>query len=408
MPLSSIVGNIGTMNETVFPTVMTNQIDVDDSIAILEDDRSLFAPWFMKLCPAKKAAKGMKCEWIEDEVVPVYTTSATTIGAGVTALVVTAGTGNWIKPNDMLYVETTGERLLATAVATDIVTVIRGVGSTAAPITAADGIIRLANASPQAASYPAIRTTQPLGAFNLQQIIRTPWAGAKTTISEAIRGENDVVAFNKMKTGLQHAREIEQSCWFGARNQTTAATSNHGTQPQLMMGGFLSYITSNTTTVGGALSQSAFETWLKNQAFATGVPDDKLVVCSPNVAQALSGFALGKMAYPSPSISELGSRIMTYVSPTTGVNVKIVVHQDWRQYATGQSGTNFSSNANSPGGLAVCIDTRYCYLKGFRWTQFLDERQNPGDDAQVFELLTEATLVVKQQKNFALLRGVTG
>jgi hypothetical protein len=43
-----------------------------------------------------------------------------------------------------------------------------------------------------------------------------------------------------------------------------------------------------------------------------------------------------------------------------------------------------------------------------RTTQWLENRQNPGDDAFIGEYLQELCLVVKNERHFAWLRGVTG
>ena len=101
--------NSGTQSDTNFPAVQTNQIDVDDEIAMLEGSAGLFAPQYAR--SMKKAAKSQNVEWLEDEAQPIYTTIGTdALATGVdTTVDVAAGTGQHIKINDVLHVESTGE-----------------------------------------------------------------------------------------------------------------------------------------------------------------------------------------------------------------------------------------------------------------------------------------------------------
>lgn len=398
--------NSGTLSDTNYPVVQTNQIDVDEEIALLEGSVGLFAPQFTR--SMKKSATSQKVEWLEDEAQPVYTLiGVDALASGVdTTMDVTAGTGQHLKVNDVLHVESTGEHLLITAFnSADNVTITRAWGTTAgAAAIAGVGLVRVANNSPQGSSYPTPKATLVVGQFNLQQITKTSFAFTKSATFEQFRGETDPVAYQKAKHLKEHLREIENTIWLGQRFAGTGATTNHGTQPQLSAGGIDGFIATNKTITVGALTQTAWELFLRQQVFKFGeVLGSKLVVCSPVVCNAIQAFAAGKLAPPSPEVSKWGVRIRQYASVLGDVN--IVLHPDWRQYGTGASGGNVLNF--SLGGAAYGVDMDHFYLKGYRTTVYQENLQNPGDDAFVGQYLTEFAPVVKHERLFSKMAGVT-
>jgi Family of unknown function (DUF5309) len=391
----------GTLGDSNFPAVQTNQIDIDDEIMLLEGSKDLFAPMLQKT--KMRAAHGQKSEWLEDEVVPVYTNLSASYLIGATTIAVTSGTGAYFAVNDTIRNELTGENMIVTGIATDTLTVTRGVGSVAAVASSgsADGIIRIANASPQGASYPTVKDTQVVGQFNYQQIIRKSIGLVETARHEDFRGETDPVAYKKNKALLDIVRQQEQAIWLGRRYAGTAATTNHGTQAQLAMGGITDFITTNATASVGTLTQAVWETWLNTKAFGKGpIGGNKLIVMSPLVASAINGFAASKLAIPSVDQNKWGVKITRYQSVLGDVD--LFVHPDWRQYV-GAAASN-----NSLGGSAFAIDMSCLYLKGLRPMRWLENRQNPGDDAFIGEYLVEETLVFKQEKRHAKITGITG
>lgn len=394
--------NSGAQSDSTYPAVQTNQIDVDDEIELLEGSVGLFAPQFTR--SMKKAATSVKVEWLEDEAQPVYTAIGTdALASGVdTTMDVTAGTGQHLKVGDVLHVETTGENLYITAFnSADNVTIIRGWGTTSAGAAIATvGLVRVANNSAQGSSYPTPKSTVVVGQYNLQGITKTSFAFVQSAVMERFRGETNPVDYQKKKHLLEHLREIENTIWLGQRFQSTASTSEFGTQPIYSAAGLDSFIQTNKTTSVGALTQAVWESWLMTKVFQNGeILESKLIVCAPVVANAIQGFAAGKLAPPDPSIKKWGVRIQNYTSVLGDVN--IVVHPDWRQYYAGRA------NNASLGGAAYAIDMSTFYLKGFRTTKYQEALQNPGTDGLVNQYLTEFAPVLKQEKRSAKLTGVT-
>jgi hypothetical protein len=394
--------NTGAQSDSTYPAVQTNQIDVDDEIEMLEGSVGLFAPFFTR--SMKKAATSVKVEWLEDERQPVYTAIGTdALASGVdTTMDVTAGTGQHLKVGDVLHVETTGENLFIQSFnSADNLNVIRGWGTTsAAAAVATVGLVRVANNSAQGSSYPTPKSTVVVGQYNYQGITKTSWAFVESATFEKFRGEPNALDYQKKKHLLEHLSEIEYTIWLGQRFQSTAATSEFGTQPIYSAAGLDALIQTNKTQSVGALTQAVWENWLLTKAFAYGeILESKLIVCSAVVANAIQGFAAGKLAPPDPSIKKWGVRIQNYQSVLGDVN--LVVHPDWRQFYAGRA-----SNS-SLGGSAYAIDMSTFYLKGFRTTKFQPELQNPGTDGKVNQYLTEFAPVLKQEKRSAKLNGVT-
>lgn len=391
----------GTESDASYPSVQTNQIDVDEDVMLLEGSKSLFYPIVMRT--TTKAAHGQKKEWLEKQVVPVYTAATASFTSSATSFPLATGTGAYLSVNDQIRNELTGESMLVTAVAGDTPTVIRGWGSVAGTASSgsADGIIRLGNVSPQGASYPTIKDTQVVGQYNYQQISRKSLGLVNTATKENFRGENDALAAKQATAMLDIIRQTEMNFFMGRRNSSTASTSNAGTQSQLSMGGVIDYISTNITSSAGSLSQDAWETWLNDKLFAHGdVGGNKLVVCSPLVGRAVNSFMAGKLAIPTVDTNKWGVVVKNYQFSLGTVD--IFVHPDWRQF------TASASNNNSLGGTAIGLDMSCIYMSGLRPLALLENRQNPGDDQHVDEYLQEITMVFKQEARHAKLTGVTG
>lgn len=394
--------NSGAQSDSTMPAVQTDRLDVDTEIEMLEGSVGLFAPFFTR--SMKKSATSVKVEWLEDERQPVYTaigTDALASGSDTT-MDVTAGTGQHLKVNDVLHVETTGENLLITGFnSADNVTIIRQWGTTtAAAAIAGVGLVRVANNSAQGSSYPTPKSTVVVGQYNLQGITKTAWAYVESASFEDFRGEPNYNDYQKKKHLLEHLAEIENTIWLGQRFQSVAATSEFGNQPVYSAAGLDSLITTNKTTSVGALTQSVWENWLLTKAFQYGeMQQNKLIICSAVVANAIQGFAAGKLAPPDPNLKKWGMRIQNYESVLGMVN--LVVHPDWRQYYAGRA------NNASLGGAAYAIDMSTFYLKGFRTTKYYENLQNPGTDGRVNQYLTEFCPVLRQERRSAKLTGVT-
>jgi hypothetical protein len=105
-----------------------------------------------------------------------------------------------------------------------------------------------------------------------------------------------------------------------------AADDTSGTSPVGYVGGLFQYVTSNITTVGGNLTETVMETFLRT-AFRYG-SQNKVMFVSPLVASAMSSFAQGKLALPSVDTNKYGVSLGQYQS-ASGAVIQIMIKRDW-------------------------------------------------------------------------------
>lgn len=378
-------------------TILSNQrvIDMDDDIAMLEPDEEPLVTYLMKL--NKRPAYSQKVEWLEDELHPRYTILTASYTTGLT-ISVTVGTGSYFKPNDVIRNELTGENMLVTGVAADVISVVRGIGSVASTnsIGSTDGIIRLSNASAEGATLPQLKQTKKVAQYNYCQIIRTPFGMTETLIASKLYGQPDVMAFEANKKLVEHKRELENTLWMGRRNLDVT-----GAAPRAFMGGVTDYISTNTAT-GGAMTQKVFEQFLIGSGsvapkVARYGPNTKVAFAAPIVMGALSSYAASRLAPPSPNLKEWGVQLDTYRS-ANGFRVGLVEKRDW---------ADFSTTSPALGGSMIVLTMQNTVLRPLRDTKLKPHRQANDEDSNKQEYLTETSFMLKQEKTHAWLRGVT-
>jgi hypothetical protein len=379
-------------------TILSNQrvIDMDEDIAMLEPDETPLVTFLQKL--NKRSAFSQKVEWLEDEFHPRYTTAAGSFTNVATTVNVAAGTGAYFKINDVIRDELTGENMLVTAVVTDALTVTRGIGSVpgTASSGAADGIIRLSNASAEGALLPVLKQTKKTAQFNYCQITRTPFGMTETLIASKLYGQADVMGYEANKKLAEHKRELENTLWLGRRLLDTS-----GSNPRAFAGGVTDFLVTNTAT-GGAMTQKVFEQFLIGTASAGpkvaryGGPR-KVGFAAPLVMGALSSYAASRLAPPSVDQSTWGVSLDTYRS-ANGFTVGLVEKRDWADFATASPAL---------GGSLFVLDMNNVTMRVLRDTKLKPKRQANDEDSQKQEYLTEWSFMLKQERTHAWLRGVT-
>ena len=115
----------------------------------------------------------------------------------------------------------------------------------------------------------------------------------------------------------------------------------------------------------------------------------------------MSGFLRDNWVRATPDESRWGVHVDAWVSGSYGVAIPVFVKRYWNSLGT--------SAAKSPGAAAFLIDmdyVRYAPLRD-RDTQLLLKRQNPGDDLDSREYLTEFSLEFAQESAHAAWFGIT-
>src|SRR5215510_6643852 len=122
-------------------------IDMDEKIRVLRPDETQFVTMTSRL--SSRVATREKVNWLEEEDFPRLVSLSAAATSGATTLVLVAGQGKLIRPNDILRNMRTGRGELVSAVATDTLTV-SGIGSApAAASNSGDVYLVVGDAQPQ-------------------------------------------------------------------------------------------------------------------------------------------------------------------------------------------------------------------------------------------------------------------
>src|SRR4051812_47698355 len=198
--------------------------DIGDAVMLLQPDASPLTVLTKKL--RKKPTINPQYQQAEDDLDVRFsavpggaTNSATTIN-------VTAGQGQYFAQHDLVKVTRTSEVFRVTAVATDALTVVRGVGDsgTGQTINAADEILLLGSAQPEGdTSKPARSATVTLKS-NYTQIFRRPWQLTETwRHSDTFFTKSDE-DYQRGKYGIEHMKDIEEAFLYSKASEDTSGS----------------------------------------------------------------------------------------------------------------------------------------------------------------------------------------
>ena len=386
MSVTALSGQVDTN------TILSDEkvIDMDETIGILDPATSQFTTMLMKI--ASKKATNQKVEWLEDQLFPRLSATSGSQLSTDTTINVTAGTGQYFRPGAFVRNARTGEGIVVTSVATDALTVTRGIGSVAAAaMNAGDQLLIVGNASQQGAGLGTMKVAKRVMNYNYEQIQRDPYGFTNTLINSALYtgGEPD----NERKKKLvEHKRAIEYSLFWGARFLDTS-----GTHPTGYSGGIVEYLSTNVHNVGGALTKSALDTYLQ-QDLQHG-SENKVFFVAPILAVAMSGFLRDNWIRANPNTKLFGAKVDALISGAYGFQIPVIVKRDWN---------DFSTASNQYGSWGFLVDMDYVKFRPMRTTQLLRDRQNNDVDGYDEEYLTEYTLELQQEPVHALYKGVTG
>jgi hypothetical protein len=367
-------------------------VDMRNEFYELDPDDSQFTSLLVKL--GTRSAVREKIEWLEDQLRPRLLTLSASAASTDTSINVTAGQGTYIAVDDTIRNLTTGELMHVTGITTDAIGVDRGVGGVAAASSASTAQLYLIGAAyKQGASYGTSRIVKRVLGFNYTQIQRDPFSftGTETSIEE-YGGRNPMK--EQVKKLVEHKQSIEQTLFWGARNFDS--TNKRG-----YAGGAYEFIASNVNKSVGTLDKSTFDGQIST-ALQHGNQNSKALFVAPVVAKAMSGFLRDNWVRATPNETQWGVHVDAWVSGSYGTPIPVFLKRYWGNFS--------SSGVNGPGGAAFLIDmdyVRYAPLRD-RDTQLLLKRQNPGDDLDSREYLTEFSLEFAQESCHALWTGITG
>ena len=387
--------NVGTFISTEEPLADEKVVDMDPKMRLLDPDQTQFTTMSSRM-PSRPATRE-KVNWLEEQYVNnVFTV---TVGGNSAAVQITVSTADAaaIKSGDILRDMVTGEAILVTASnpATGVLDIVRTVGNVAAAtITAAEKLLFIGSAHEQGASMPDPKYSQRVLGFNYTEIFRTSWTFAGTTTAIEFYGGREP-AKEAARKAVEHKRELEQNGFFGARDFYTT-----GTGPRGAAGGLIEYIVSNKQDVNGELTSDFLDLFMAT-VLAKGSAD-KVIFTGTVGAYYISRFhRSGQGAFWKPSRENVhGVKVDGFISGVFGTEIPVVVKKEWSNLPSGDAGYN---------GCMFFIDMSNVEKRPLRDrnTMLLNNRQNPGDDREASEYLTEQTWVVAQEKTHGLLTGIS-
>jgi hypothetical protein len=391
--------------------ILSNQIVVDmaDKIYLLEPNAAPLYVLVSKL--NKRVATNTTIEWLEDELNPSWfklrggTASAFNSNSNCISGAISASDKvTYLNYYDLVKIPVTGEIILITWVGTDATSTFSATraagGSTAASAqTGVDAVI-IGSAFPEGSLSTDLytRSTQTSRVSNYLQIFRKSVQISKTLANTELYGGEDR-NYQRKKKGIELMRDLERAFLFGGMEQDTS-TSSTGYIRQT--GGIGHFISTNSTAVGGTMTETEFEGFLRC-LFRYG-SSTRYLFCAPIVLSVVSMWAQGKLQTFSKD-KTYGIAISQYLSPSGTINlVKETLLENTGGPSSGALSTDYY------GGYAYAIELEelvYRYLQN-RDVQFETEIQHPGDDYFKDQYICEVGMEFHSEKKHAELTGVTG
>jgi|SRR5579864_452975 len=283
-----------SFNQMVSDTTQVR--DVSEQMVLLEPDASpLFV--FTNAAKRKQPTIAPRFEWVEDNEVALWgqsnngTTDYTSVATNILVADGTLfGVGDICAVPKAQSSNAAPEVFLVTAIATNTLTITRGVGGSGADTIAATGSIKiLASAFREDDNIGAQRYTAKTVQISYAQIFKTPVKVTHTAASTkqygAPQGERK---YQLVKALIRHRSEIEAAGLWSRASESLASPSSRWTTM-----GWLPRIATNKTDASTTLTLTNFNTFGET-AFRWG-EKQKLFLCSAKILAALNFFSQNKL-----------------------------------------------------------------------------------------------------------------
>jgi len=340
-----------------------------------------------------KPASNPRFEWYEKDLRPKI--DAVNNGAGYTsgATALTVDNGFYFQVNDLVKVARTGEvmRVTTAAPTATVITVVRGVGETAAAaLVDNDDLFIIGSSWAEGADAGAPDEWQEVQKFNFTQIFRRPFGLSRTRLGAETYFDNPRAQLRAEKA-VEHAIDIERAFMFGERYEdTVSAGTRRATR------GFNTWATSNVKDVSGTLTENELEDWLGDVFDATSAGDTRLLLASTKVVSVIDQLAAGRLQ-TVPSDKTYGIAVSQY--HTSHGSLNIVKHR------------LMESGAKDvlAGERAWAIDPKMLMMRTYSngSTRLRMDVQVPGVDGVIDEYLTEAGFQFSVPAVHGVLKNVT-
>lgn len=308
-----------------------------------------------------------------------------------------SSSANIFTVGDVVLNVRTGERFkIATVASTTTVTVLateRGIGSSSLAAGAdGDDLVIIGNASEEGSGARNVNSTRAVDGYNYTQIFKKTFAVTGTEDVSMLYGGPDL-PFQRMKKGLEHAKDIEFALLFGTRDSLTTGTQG---KPMRFTGGVDEFIESNSAYIqdqnGQPLTRADLDVFLR-EGFSYG-ENNKIFMVGANLLSAITEIAQGQLRTVQ-GVNTYGLAINRWISPHGEIDI---VHNPL-----------FAGPFVDRGYLLDMDSFKYAYLMGPRGSRDTMLRMDIGAndvDGQVDEFLTECGIERRGAPRNALLKGV--
>lgn len=350
--------------------------DVSEEIYTYDPNANSLTLLTTKLRKRRKVSQYL-FHWLEKDRMPRYSASVDTTTAADTTIAVTANDGPKFYPRAYVRNLETGERMLVVSVATDTLTLVRGIGSQGAfPVTAGDRFEIIGSAYEEGADVGSSRTVVTRNVEQFTQILRTPVEFTGRDENTDMYGGSDPSNERKW-IAVEHAISIERSFWWGRKHSAVLSGDDKFTT---FMNGIDAYAQDNQWDLNGVpFTDRSFTEYLE-YAMRHGKGGKagtrmKFLFAAPRFITEIESFAREKL-YVLPTSEVFGLEVTKYKS--SHGSIMLIEHPLFEEI----------------GDIAFLLDlnhAKYVYHQG-RDTKLLENRGGRGVDGTTEEYLSDVAV----------------
>jgi hypothetical protein len=366
------------------------QIDMRDEIILIQPSMGPLATLSAKM-RGKREVGNYEFKFLEKDPLPRTMVVSGNQIAGDTSIELLTGHGDRAAANYVLMNTRTGEHILVSSVSTDTLTVVRGIGSSAAAMVDGDILYFTRAVFSEGSDSGALKSTKEVSEFNYTEQIRTAYGWTGRQKNAKLYGGSDVALERKFQ-GIEHKKSIEHMFYFGRRHTRTESNG----QLRTFAGGLDYFIESNRWDLdGNPLTERAFKDFLADSLRdgkggyqnGSGV---KYLFASAAWVSAINDFVEDMIEY-RPMDDVIGFAAKQYKSPFGQV---MIFHSALLDQIRPD--------------MAFLVDLnhfRYVYFSG-RDSKIIKDIQDPGVDGEEEEWLSDISCEVTWESSHAVLQGL--
>lgn len=381
-------------NEAISETVLVR--DVPDEVMVLDGDITPLTVMSVN-AKRKRPTFSPRIEKLEDDLRTLWGfMNAAAVASNVTSILVNDGTlfavSDLVAAPQTLTATPADEVMRVTAISTNTLTVVRGVGGSGADTLVTSQSLRiLGSAYAENGAYGTPRSTSKTTIISYTQIIREPFQLSGTIRASKTYGgpEED---YQERMALLNWKKQCEAMALWGRASETLAAPGSIRTTM-----GFKPRVTTNVTDVNTTLTLILFNTFGQT-AFRYNQGRPRLFIAAPIYISAINFFSQNKL------LTEVGQTVF-------GVKVKTL----YLPHGTLMLANNFlmEDGISGQAGFAdeayavdlANVEYRYLAANGVnRDVKLYRDVKKDGTDGQAHEYLGEVGWIITQEKSHSRMR----